>query len=78
MLVFTSMLLLIGNIPIIDFIIRLRIVQMLWKYKGISKPLGKEWGAWRRRQCLTLRTILSLTNPQNNEMKYCENMEWAS
>ncbi len=51
---------------------------MLWKYKGISKPLGKEWGAWRRRQCLTLRTILSLTNPQNNEMKYCENMEWAS
>jgi len=37
-----DVLLLTGNIPIINSIIRLRIFQMLWKYKGISKPLGKE------------------------------------
>ncbi len=26
---------------------------------------------------LTLRSISSLNNPQNCEMKFCENMKWA-
>jgi hypothetical protein len=50
---------------------------MWWKYKRDSqKPLGKEWGAWRRRQYLNPK-VRSLTNPQNSEMKFCENMKSA-